>query len=79
MHGPGKYKLSLNTGVIPQVDALDKSAGKAVLHAKQDADFLHEPPFRLPPTERTAAGEHGTSVRYAAVNAAPTSRAHETL
>ena len=37
----GLNELGLNARDVAVVDVLDEGAGKAVLHAEQDADLLH--------------------------------------
>jgi hypothetical protein len=39
--GAGVDEFGLNAGDAARVDVLDESAGKAVFHAKQNADFFH--------------------------------------
>ena len=41
LDGAGLDELGLNAVDIARIDVLDQRAGKAVLHAEQDADLLH--------------------------------------
>ena len=41
LHGAGLDKLGLNAIDVARVDVLHQRAGKAVLHAEQNADFFH--------------------------------------
>jgi hypothetical protein len=45
MNGPCVDKLGTDAVEIHGVNALDERAGKGVLHAKQDANFLHGAPL----------------------------------
>jgi hypothetical protein len=44
MDGGGLNKLGMNAFDFAGVDVFDKCAGKAVLHAEQNAYFLHTAP-----------------------------------
>ena len=67
VHGAGFNELGLNAVDVAGIDVLDQRAGKAVLHAEQNADLFHAVPPALAAALRVRCRRCFPSVRVEAI------------